>query len=165
MREEKTMNRNKYPVNNYVPYNPDKYLASGGFEHTLGYTLDKHKYQKIINDPEYHFENSYVTNFDLIHHQCRGDKLEGNKKDYETISKKKVNKEIKKSNIKDNFILNAINSERKDVFLKKDLLTEHFNRINLDKRLEQKHVFLSSMKKRAFFKQKKYTDDCKSLPF
>ena len=158
------MNQNKYPVGNYVPYNPDKHLASGGFGHTLGYSLDKHKYEKIINDPEYHFENSYVTNFDLIHHQCRGDKLEHNKKHYETISKQKVDKEIKKNNIKDSFISNAFNSKRKDIFLRKDLLSEHFNRINLEEKLEQKHIFLSSMKKRAFIK-KKYTDDCKSLPF
>ena len=158
------MNKNRYPVNNYVPYNPDNDLASGGFGHDLDYSLNKQKYEKIINDPEYHFENTYVTNFDLIHHQCRGDKLKGNKKDYETISKQKVNEEIKKSNIKDNFISSAINSERRDVFLKKDLLSEHFNKIKLEEKLEQKHVFLSSMKKRAFIK-KKYTDDCKSLPF
>ena len=75
-------------------YNPDNDLASGGFGHDLDYSLNKQKYEKIINDPEYHFENTYVTNFDLIHHQCRGDKLKGNKKDYETISKQKVNEEI-----------------------------------------------------------------------
>ena len=159
------MNQNKYPVENYVPYNPDKYLASGGFGHSLGYTLDKHKYEKFINDPGYHFANSYVTNFDLIHHQCRGDKLKHSRKYYETIYKNKVNEEIKKDDLKDRFISKAIDSERKDVFLKKNLLTEHFNRIKLEEKLEQKHVFLSSMKKKAFIKKKKYTDDCKSLPF
>ena len=88
------MNQNKYPVENYVPYNPDKYLPRGGFGHSLGYTLDKHTYEKIINNPEYHFANSYVTNFDLIHHECRGDKLEHSRKYYETIYENKVDEEI-----------------------------------------------------------------------
>ena len=76
-----------------------------------------------------------------------------------------VDKEIKQKDLKDRFISKAIDSERKDVFLKKDLLTEHFNRIKLEEKLEQKGIFLSSMKRRAFMRKKKYTDDCKSLPF
>ena len=159
------MNRSKYPVRNYVPYNPDKYLPKDNFGHSLGDTLDKHAYENIINDPEYHFRNSYVTNFDLIHHECRNDKLSHNRKYYETIDKNNVDEEIKENDLKDCFISEAINSERKDVFLKKDLLTEHFNRIKLEKKLEQNGIFLSSMKRRAFLKKKKSTDDCKSLPF
>ena len=159
------MNQNKYPVGNYVPYNPDNCLPKDGFGHSLGYTLDKHKYEKIMSDPEYHFTNSYVNNFDLIHHKCRGDKLNHSKEYYETIYKSNVDKEIKQKDLKDRFISKAIDSERKDVFLKKDLLTEHFNRIKLEEKLEQKGIFLSSMERRAFMRKKKYTDDCKSLPF
>ena len=109
------MNQNKYPVTNYVPYNPNNYLTKGICEHSLGDTLDREKYQKIINNPNYHFTNSYVTNFDIIHHECRGGKLQNSKKDYETISKEAVDKEIAR-NKKTHFISEAINSERKDVF-------------------------------------------------
>ena len=150
-------------MNNYVPYNPDKDLSSKRFGNSLGDTLDRQKYERIINDPEYHFENSYIINFDIIHHQCRGHKLEDSITNYKTISKEKIYQEIKDDNIKDNFISNAIACERKDVFLKKDLLTEHFNRLKLEEKLEKQGVFLSSMKRRAF--KKKYSDDCKSLPF
>lgn len=43
-------------------------------------------YNEILSDPEYHFENSYMINFDLIHNECRGDKLSFSKKYYQTIS-------------------------------------------------------------------------------
>ena len=147
------MNSRKYPVNNYVPYNPDKELNGGKHGHDLDYTLKKHVYEKIISDPSYHFENSYVTNFDIINSQCRGDKMSQDKKNYETISNEKVNEEFNANYVKNDFISSAINSERKDVFLKKDLVKVHFTRINLEKKLEEKDVFLSSMKKRAFKKK------------
>ena len=150
------MNQNKYPVTNYVPHNPDNYLTRGTFEHSLGDTLDRQKYQKIMDDPKYHFANSYVTNFDIIHHECRGDKLENSKKYYETIYKKTVDEEIQE-NKKTYFISEAIDSEREDLFLKKNVLTEHFNRLELEQKLEQQGIFLSSMRRRAFNKKKKNT--------
>ena len=159
------MNQSKYPVANYVPYNPNNYLTENSGEHSLGDTLDKQKYEKIVNNPGYHFTNSYVTNFDIIHHECRGDKLQNSKEYYETIFKESINKEIEE-NKKIYFISEAINSERKDVFLKKNLVTEHFNRLEMQEKLEKQGIFLSSMRRRAFNKKKKkYTDDCKSLSF
>ena len=47
-----------------------------------------------------------------------------------------------------------IHSERKDVFLKNDVLTEHFNRIKLEEKLEKQGIFLSAMKRNAFIKKK-----------
>ena len=157
------MYSNKYPMNNYVPYNPDKDLSSKRFGNSLGDTLDREKYERIINDPEYHFENSYIINFDIINHQCRGHKLKDSVRNYRTISKEKIESEINNNHLKDNFISSAITSERQDVFLKKNLLTEHFNKLKLEEKLEKKEIFLSSMRKRAY--KKKYTDNCKSLPF
>ena len=52
----------------------------------LDETLKQMTYNEILSDPEYHFENSYVINFDLIHNECRGDKLSFSKKYYQTIS-------------------------------------------------------------------------------
>ena len=60
----------KYPVNSYVPTKvteTDKDLHSRLAEMT---------YNEIIEDFDYHFKNCYLTNFDLIHHECRGSKLE-----------------------------------------------------------------------------------------
>ena len=156
---------NKYPVNNYVPYNPDN-VTKGGFGRSLGESLDQQKYEKIIKNPQEHFINSYVTNFDLINNECRGDKLENSRKYYETIFKEKIDKEINENQTKTYFISGAIRSERKDVFLKNDVLTEHFNRIKLEEKLEKQGIFLSAMKRNAFIKKKKkYTDDCNSVSF
>ena len=132
------MNQNKYPVNNYVPYNPDN-LTGCGFGRSLGESLDRQKYEKITENPQYHLSNCYVTNFDLIHHECRGDKLENSKKYYETICKKAVNKEIKEHEQKTYFVSEA---------------TEHFHKLKMEQKLEHQSVFLSSMKKRAFNEKK-----------
>lgn len=159
------MNSNRYPVVNYVPYNPSKQIESVNFGHSLQYTLEKQKYERIVNNPKYHFQNCYITNFDLIHNECRGDTLEHSKKYYSTIFNKNINKEFTNNHVKNRFISSSILCERNDLFLEKEALKEHFMRTNLEKKLEKQHIFLSSMKKRAFFKKKKYTEDCKSLPF
>ena len=158
---------NRYPVTNYVPYNPDKEMNSITFEHDLDYTLKKSSYENIINDPSYHFDNAYVINFDIINHECKGDKLENTKEYYRSIHAERLNNEIKEEN-KTNFVTCAIECERKDVFLTKEVITDHFNRNKLEEKLQKDEVFLSSMKRRAYFRKKKlkkYTEDCKSLFF
>ena len=45
-------------------------------------------FNKIIQNPDEHFEKTFITNFDLIHHQCRGDKLSHSREYYETLFKK-----------------------------------------------------------------------------
>ena len=120
-------------------------------------------FNEIVNDPDYHFENCYVTNFDLIHHQCRGDELSYSKKHYETISNKKIKEEIVSDDLRNRFVSSAIKSERKDMTIEKEVFKEHFNREIIEENLQKKGVFLSSMKKKANFKRK--TDDCNSLLF
>ena len=176
------MNSEKYPVQNYVPYNPTKEY-NRQFGHDLDTTLLTDKYNKIVNDPDYHFNNSYVINFDIINHECRGgDSLSHDRKYYETIHKKKLNEEIKSDESKYRFISSALKSERKDVFIEKNIFSEHFDRYEanrdklifdrdeadrdkLEKELEKKGIFLSSMKRRAYLRKKNKTDDCKSLKF
>ena len=120
-------------------------------------------FTKIVNDPDYHFNNSYVTNFDLIHHECRGDELSHTKKYYETIYKKNIKEEIDSDDCRYRFISSAIKSQRKDIHFEKEIFSEHFNRNKLEKKLEKKGVFLSSMKKKVYLSKK--TDECKSLMF
>ena len=157
------MNSKRYPVQNYVPTNPMKRLNSSNFGHDLDSTLKKMAFEKIIDEPDYHFQNCYINNFDLIHHECRGDELSYTKKHYETIFNKKINEEIATDNLRYRFISSAIKSERKDVVFEEEVFNEHFNRNKLEKKLEKKGVFLSSMKKKVYINKK--TDDCKSLCF
>ena len=143
------INSERYPVQNYIPTNPMKRPNSNNFGHDLDTTLLKMKFQKIMEDPEYHFKNCFITNFDLIHNECIGDKLVHTRKHYETISNKKINEEIPTDDLRYRFISNAIKSKRNDVFFEKEVFNEHFNKNKLEKELEKKGVFLSSMKKRT----------------
>ena len=127
---------------------------NSNFGHDLDITLQKMTFKKIVDDPDYHFKNSYVTNFDLIHHECRGDELSYSRKHYETIYKKNINEEIDSDNHRYRFLSSAIKSERKDVAFEKEIFNEHFNRKNLEKKLEKKGVFLSSMKKKVHLNKK-----------
>ena len=116
-------------------------------------------FNEIIQNPDNHFENAFITNFDLIQNQCRGDKLTHDRKFYETLFKEKLNSEINDIEQKDRFVSAAINSERKDVYIEKEIYKDQFSRKLLREKLNKNGVFLSNMRR------KKYSDDCKSLPF
>ena len=156
------MNSKKYSIQNYVPINLMKTATNTMKTYNdLDLTLKQMTFNEIVNDPDYHFENSYITNFDLIHHQCRSDELSYSRKHYETISNKNIKEEIVFEDVRNRFVSSAIRSERKDVIIEKQIFKEHFNRETIEENLQKKGVFLSSMKK----KSKRKTDDCKSLLF
>ena len=155
------MNSRKYPVTNYIP---KKIMTDKNTFNDLDTTLNQMTFNIILNDVDYHFENCYVTNFDFINHECRGDRLNFSKKHYETISKENLNKNILSEKLRQEFISSAIKSEREDLHIEKKVFDEHFNRDKIEKNLEKRGIFFSSMKKRFAIK-KKNTDDCKSLNF
>ena len=145
----------KYPVNSYVPTkvtetNKDLHLK-----------LKEMTYNDIVKDFDYHFENCYITNFDLINNECRGDELNFSRKFYETIFYADVKKNLDEINQK-KFISSAIKSERIDLNIEKKLVIERFKRESFKKNLEKKGIFLSAMRKRFYYKK---TDDCKSVKF
>ena len=133
------MNSLSYPVQNYVP---TKVKPRTSYD-TLDDTLKRMTFNEITSNPDYHFKHSYITNFDLIHNNCRGDKLQHSKKYYETISYEKLNKELILKEDRKYFISSAIKSERKDVFIEKEIFQEHFNREEIEKNLKkQKKIFI-----------------------
>ena len=114
--------------------------------------LQEMTFNKVVNDPKKHFDNVYINNFDLIHHKSRGDPLEFSEKFYKTISVSQVSRiDYPKSY---QFVAAAIKSERDDVFLEKDVIKRHFKNENIELKLMKQNIFLSSMKKRAFFRKK-----------
>ena len=135
----------RYPVTSYVPQKIDEV-------YDLDTRLKQMKYDEIINDMDGHFQNCYVTNFDLIHNECRGDKLKNSRKYYETVFEKKLKENLSTENaIK--FCSSGIKSERKDLFFEKTVYENHFRNVN---KLEKRGIFLSSMRKRFYS-----TEDCK----
>ena len=145
----------KYPVNSYVP------TKVTDTDKDLDLKLKEMKYNDIVKDFDFHFENCYITNFDLIHHECRGDKLQFSRKFYETIFYDSVKKNLDEIN-QEKFLSSAIKSERSNVNIEKKLIIEHFKRESLERNLEKKGIFLSAMRKKFYCKK---TDECKSIKF
>ena len=135
----------RYPVNSYIPRKVDEV-------YDLHSRLNKMKYDEILNDFDGHFKNCYVTNFDLINHECRGDKLNYSKKFYETVFKNDLKNNLS-SEDSYNFCSAGIKSERKDLFFEEKVYQDHFKKIV---KLEKRGIFLSSMRKRFYS-----TEDCK----
>ena len=151
------MNCKKYPTNNYIPTRPKLLNDHDRFD--IDARLQQMTFNEIMQKPDSHFENAFITNFDLIHHECRGDKLTNDRKHYETLFKEKLNSEINDIEQKDCFVSAAINSERKDVYIEKEIYKDQFSRKLFREKLNKNGVFLSNMRR------KKYNNDSKSLPF
>ena len=143
----------KYPINNYIPTKVTEV-------HDLNSRLNKMRYDEIIENLEYHFQNCYITNFDKIHHECRGDELSFSERHYETIFYDRLKQNIDEKD-REKFIATAIKSDRKDIKFESKVIVEHFNKLKIEKELEREGVFLSAMKKKFL----KKTDDCKSIKF
>ena len=145
----------KYPVNNYIPTKVTE------TELDLHLKLQKITYDEIINDFDFHFQNCYITNFDLINHECRGDKLHFSRRFYEIVFYDNLKKNLNDENQK-KFISSCLKSERADVNIEKKIPIEYLKRLSFERNLEKKGIFLSAMRKKFYCKK---TDDCKSLKF
>ena len=132
---------------NYVPKKVD-------CVYDLHSRLNDEKNKEILNDLDRQFKQCYITNFDLIHHECRGDKLNFSKKFYQTVYSKELRENLNLIQQND-FIASGIRSERNDLYFEKKIYFDHFERV---KKFEEKGIFLSNMRKKAYFKK---TDDCK----
>ena len=140
------MNSSKYPMCSYVPTKP----KSTKFYDLHG-RLQEMTFEEIVNNPKEHFDNVYIKNFDLIHHQSRGNVLNYSEKFYKTISISQLKQiDYPKSY---QFVAAAIKSERDDVYLEKNVIKKHFEK-DIELKLIEQNVFLSSMKKRAYFRKK-----------
>ena len=135
----------RYPVNSYVPQKVN-------FVYDLHTRLNKTKYDEIVNDFDVHFQKCYVTNFDLIHNECRGDKLNFSRKFYETVFENDLKKNLN-SEDRYNFCSSGFRSGRKNLFFEKKVYENHFRNVE---KFEKRGIFLSSMRKRFYS-----TEDCK----
>ena len=63
--------------------------------------FDHLDFADMAKNPTQYFENKKVVNFDIIHHECRGDPLNGSYKDYQTVKSKdlKIYPNIKKKRV------------------------------------------------------------------
>ena len=50
----------------------------------MGY-FDYLDYQDMLREPTKYFRDKKVINFDIIHHECKGDPLQANYQGYQTV--------------------------------------------------------------------------------
>ena len=145
-------NNNNIVVNRYIPYYPKEKTC-------LHDTLLIGKYERIKQDLPDYFFNVKILNFNIIHHESRGDPLTHDKKYYQQIHEEHF-KNIPKEDDRYNFISNAIKSRRDDIYIQKDVIKKHFIDEEIKEKFRRKGIFLSSMEKRAYEKKlnRKYSN-------
>ena len=120
-------------TNSYIPTRPKKYNQQQD-RFDLDDRLNQMKFDEIIENSDSYFENVKLSNFDLIHHECRGGELSFSKKHYQTLYKEKLNSEIIDSKQKSSFISSAIKCHRDDAIVENKIIDEHFLK-NLEKKI------------------------------
>ena len=118
--------------------------------------IDNLKYDNFVGDMDSHFSKAKVINFDIIHHQCRGNKLEKPEQYYQTIHDKDfVNYE---NHVRNETILTAIKSEGDDIHFEHGFLKQHI-KTDVEKDLMSNGFFIKKNN------NKKTPDDCKKMKF
>ena len=86
-----------------------------------------------MQDPDESLKQTKIGNFDIIHHQCRGDKLKKPESYYQTLFNKNFEGHVKQD--KKIIVTSALRNQKKlkqDIFFEKKLVSEHFS--NYDKK-------------------------------
>lgn len=111
-------------ANNYIPqYVPDNlpWYERGGL---ITY-INKVKYENFMKDTDKHFENTQIVNFDKIHRQASEEKIDSDPlKRCKTIDSSIIDQYLDKE--KTRALSSAFWSPRKDIFLKKEVIDNHF---------------------------------------
>ena len=114
--------------NGYVPkYTP---IKDRDF---LSY-LDDLKFEKFMENPDQSFRNTKIVNFDIIHHECRGDKLNNSYEHYQTVFKDNFKNYIKRD--KKTVLSSALRNQNKlqqSIYFEKDLVISHFKSYGSEK--------------------------------
>lgn len=76
-------------TNTYIP--KSKKGKYEWYKHHLMIYFDDLKYDEFVSNMDGYFKNAKIINFDIIHHVCRGDKLQNPQKYYKTIRNKDFN--------------------------------------------------------------------------
>ena len=71
-------------TSSYIPKKTEKKKYEW-YEHDLMTYIDNLKHEQFVEDMDSHFSRVKIPKFDLIHHQCYGDKLQNSRRHYKTI--------------------------------------------------------------------------------
>ena len=86
---------------------------------------DDLKYEKFMQDPDNSLKKTKIINFDLIHNQCRGDKLDNSQQYYQTVFEE--NLATYKKQDKQKFVGSALRNQKEvDILVERKIVSEHF---------------------------------------
>ena len=71
-----------------------------------------------------HFKKAKFVNFNITHHQCRGDPL-----DPDNLDKTVYTEHLKGYKCQQKIVASAIRSENKEIDIEENLVKKHFNNI------------------------------------
>ena len=116
-------NNRKFYVNRYIPkyvqpnlkwYERDGLLTS----------IDCSKYEQFERNRDTYLKNAEIINFDIIHHLCRGDKLEGSYRQYRIVLNSHVDN--MPSEDKKLPLATYMRCPRHDLYVQRDLMISYF---------------------------------------
>ena len=84
--------------------------------------LDYLKYKHMSDNPDSYFEKKKVINFEIIHHQCKGDPLTKTEKEHKTVCDFKNYPKDEKNKV----LSSIFRNKRDDLWVKRDLMIEYF---------------------------------------
>ena len=119
------MNKKEFLGNKYVPEYARNYFSKPWYERDLMGYFNYLDYQEMSKQPTKYFEQKKVINFDIIHHESRGDKLQGSYEGYQTVKKKDLEK-YPGSEKKKTISGLVRNIKRDDLYIEKDIVKDHF---------------------------------------
>ena len=73
--------------NKYVANYSGDYFSLPWYEKDLMRYYNYLEYQEMGKEPTEYFKKKKIINFNIIHHEARGDPMQGTYKDYHTIKK------------------------------------------------------------------------------
>ena len=119
------MNKKEFLGNKYVPKYAGDYFSKPWYERDLMGYFDYLYYQEMSKQPTKYFEQKKVINFDIIHHESRGDPLQGSYEDYQTVRSKDLEKYPAPEKKK---LVSAMiwNIKRDDLYVEKDIIKDNF---------------------------------------
>ena len=111
-------------ANKYVPPYQEEYGKLHWYERNMMSYIDYLKYERIKNNADVCFKEVKIINFDIINHECRGDKLQRSYKDYKTIEGSHLTNYPK--NESKIVMSGAFRNNRDDLWVRCDLMLQYF---------------------------------------
>ena len=107
-------------TNSYIPlYHPPE-------ERDFFTYLDDITYEKVMKDPNHFIRNARIINFDIIHHEYRGQPLENSYRYYQTLKEN----ELHKYQVQPNDLLGAAfrnqDNTKQGIYFEKNIVNKHF---------------------------------------